>query len=89
MYFMKSQVCKKLRNFPKMFNYSYIAHANQRDVKYSHNSVPIIFFPDKINIMQYLYLLNVRFSIFQACLLRRGHHIHVSREIMQINLGII
>ncbi len=62
-------------------------------VKYSHNlhnSDQIIFFPDKINIMQYFYLLNVSFSIFQACLLHWGHHMHVRVvKIMKINLGII
>ncbi len=35
----------------------------------THNSVQIIFFLDKINIMQYFYLLNVSFSIFRALLL--------------------
>ncbi len=35
----------------------------------THNSVQIIFILDKINIMQYSYLLNVIFSIFRAHLL--------------------
>ncbi len=56
--------------------------------KVIHNSVQIIFFPDKINIMQYLYLLNVSFSIFQACCCTSSHAC-VRREIMNINLGII
>ncbi len=38
-------------------------------------------FSDKINIMQYFYLLNVSFSIFQACLLQLGtSHACASRE---------
>ncbi len=40
--------------------------------------------------MQYLYLQNVSFSIFQACLLHWRHHMHVQVvKIMKINLGII
>ncbi len=62
-------------------------------VKYSHNlynSVQIILFPEKIYIMQYFYLLNVGFSIFQACLLHWGHHMHVRVvKILKINLGNI
>ncbi len=36
----------------------------------THNSVQIIFFPDKINIMQYFYLLNISLSA-------APHHMHV------------
>ncbi len=55
--------------------------------KVIHNSVQIIFFLDKINIMQYFYKLNVIFSIFRAHLL---HLITcMSRENYENNLGII
>ncbi len=64
-----------------------VAHADQREVdgmqcqskvnpKLTHCS-DNNFFPDKINIMQYLYLMNGDFFIFQACLLHWGHHMHV------------
>ncbi len=49
---------------------------------YTTDIVQIIFFLDKINIMQYLYLLTVSFSIFLAC-----HNMHV--RVVKINLGII
>ncbi len=55
--------------------------------KVIHNSVQIIFFPDKINIMQYLYLLNVSFSIFQACCCTETSHAnyeHKSRNYLII-----
>ncbi len=91
-FYQITYVCKNQFNFQRIFVIIVIimhmlirgmwVGCNTR-VKYSHNlhnSVQIIFFPDQINIMQYFYLLNVSFSIFQACLLHWGHHMCASRE---------